>query len=114
MKMKHFISIDGEVYYVVKDQFGCHRCALYKSCLRNRLRLCHDFNFLCYFMKIKPMKPEDVHWEDFEFLETKVRYKGRILDKSGIATYIHETEALLGNHIWPLLSDIYKGVLVTT
>ena len=102
--MRLIVEIDGELYLTIKhnDDVGrCYHCALYKNC---QLMICSSMKNVRFW---KIPKESRVDLDAIVFYKRKVKYKGQFIDKCGAATLIHDCEAMLGNQIWPLHSDIY-------
>lgn len=114
--MKKYVEYQGHFYLVVDDnvniggrRMACYNCALYKECTKDReFAFCDEFREPVHFIEVpRKNKCYDVNIDDISFTKTRVRYKGKTIDKCEVKTLIHNTEFLLGNYVWPIYSDIY-------
>lgn len=88
----------------------CYKCAAYKACSElGELILCSNIVGACYFVKVPTdqKRLEELHVDEFDFSQKKVRHGGKVLNKYDMAQLIHEAEALLGRTAWPLATDVY-------
>ena len=103
---------DGIPYRVIDDNkpmAKCYKCARYPICDKKSDAPCMEIKGLGY-LKIIPVMDKESKWfnvKDITFTKTRVKYKGRLSDKCEVKSLIHETEYMLGNIVWPLVTDIY-------
>ena len=103
---------NGVPYRVIDDNkpmAKCYKCDLYSRCEKKSDAPCMEIKGLGYLKQI-PLKDKNVCFGDIEdvtFTKARVKYKGIIADKCMIKSLIRDTEKLLGNTTWPLVSDIY-------
>lgn len=103
---------DGVPYRVIDDNkpmSKCYKCALYSKCDKKSDAPCMEIRGLGYLRKL-PVTDESwqqIDVKDITFTKMRVKYKGRQSDKCEVKWLIHGTEYMLGNNVWPLVTDIY-------
>lgn len=103
---------DGVPYRVIDDNkpmAKCYKCARYAICEKKSDAPCMEIKGLGYLKRI-PVVDGVSKWfdvKDITFTKKRVKFRGKQSDKCEVKWLIHESEFMLGNTVWPLVTDIY-------